>query len=59
MSIAAASPSATLLDRVFMAISFRTAAEVLYILAVILLAASPAVLAPDQTDRREPIGAPM
>jgi hypothetical protein len=39
-----------------MAISFRTAAEVLYILAVILLAASPAVLAPDQTDRREPIG---
>jgi len=42
-----------------MAISFRTAAEVLYILAVILRAASPAVLAPDQTDRREPIGAPM
>jgi len=30
------------------------AAEALYILAVILLAASPAVLAPDQTDRREP-----
>jgi hypothetical protein len=38
-----------------MAISFRTAAEALYVPTVILLAESPSVLAPNQTVRREPI----
>ncbi|BAB52847.1 msl6584 [Mesorhizobium japonicum MAFF 303099] len=55
MSIAAANPSAALLDTVFMATSFRTAAEALHVPAVILLAALPAVLAPNQTVRRQPI----
>ncbi|UDL90714.1 hypothetical protein LGH82_05150 [Mesorhizobium sp. PAMC28654] len=41
-----------------MAISFKTAAEVLYVPTVILLVEASAVLAPNQTDRRKPINGP-
>ncbi|BCH02099.1 hypothetical protein MesoLj131b_40980 [Mesorhizobium sp. 131-2-5] len=52
ISIAAASPIVALLDMVFMTFLLGIAAEALCIRAIILLAAPPAVLAPDQTDRR-------